>query len=296
MQNKKVWVGVVAATAVYAIYGLNMVFCKDLTGPGALSPLVLFSIRTGGAAVLFWILSIFLPGERLSARDLGLAVLASVLLIVLPQYSTLIGITMSSPYDASLVATLKPILTMSVALLFAREKFSWWLLAGVLLTFLGAVVLVVHPGEGMKAFSTSPLGLVVLLVNGISFAFYIVLFKEFVSRHKIIVLMRWMFLAAFLISLPIAAPQMVHNALPAFDGRMIGEIIFLVLFATFISHFLIPVGQRNLSATHYSLFSYVQCIVAAIAGYLMGLEALDWQKLVASVLFVAGVAVVRRAR
>ena len=295
-QNKKVWLGIAAATAVYAIYGLNMVYCKDLTGPGLLSPLVLFSIRTGGAALLFWILSIFVPGERLTAKELGMTILASLLLVIIPQYSTLIGITMSSPYDASLVATLKPVLTMSVALLFAREKFSVYLLVGVLLTFLGAVVLVIHPGEGPTAFSTRPLGFVVLLLNGISFAFYIVLFKEFVTRHKTIVLMKWMFLAAFLISLPIAAPSLIHDSFPSFDGRMIAEILFMVLFATFITHFLIPVGQRNLKATHYSLFSYVQCIVAAIAGYLMGLEALDWQKIVASVLFVAGVAVVRRAR
>lgn len=292
--QRKTWLGIGAATVVYAIYGLNMVFCKDLTGPNLLSPLVLFSIRTGGAALLFWLISFFLPGERLNVREMGLTILASALLIIVPQYSTLIGITMSSPYDASLVATLKPVLTMSIAFMLGREKFSVPLLVGVLLIFAGAVVLVIHPAGGGNPFSTSPLGFFVLLLNGISFSFYLVLFKEFVTRHKTITLMKWMFLVAFLVSLPISAPQLLHQSLPVFSGRMIAEIVFLVLFATFISHFLIPVGQRNLSATHYSLFSYVQCIVAALAGYMMGLEALDWQKLAASVLFVAGVAVVRR--
>ena len=156
-------------------------------------------------------------------------------------------------------------------------------------------MLVIQPASGGKAFSTSALGFFVLLLNGISFAFYLVLFKEFVSRHKTVVMMKWMFLTAFLISLPFSAPELLQGQFPTFDSRMTAEIVFMVLAATFLSHFLLPVGQRNLSSTQYSLFSYVQCIVAAIAGYFMGLESLDLQKLVASVLFIAGVAVVRRA-
>ncbi len=284
--------GTLAATAVYAIYGLNVVFCKDLTAGNFISPTVLFTLRTGGAALLFWVLSIFLPKERLSAKELGLTVLASVLCVILPQYSTLIGVTMSTPYDASLVSTVKPVLTMTLAFLLGKEKFSPRLLIGVLLTFLGAVALVIRPA---RTFSTSLPGLLILLVNGISFSFYLVLFKEFVSRHKIVTMMRWMFLVAFLVSLPFAAPSIPETRFTAFNGIVIWEILFLIVFATFLSHFLMPVGQRNLTSTQYSLFIYVQCIVAAVVGYFMGLESLDWQKLAATLLFIAGVAVVRRA-
>ena len=114
--------GIVAATAVYAIYGLNAVFCKDLTNDGLITPTVLFTLRTGGAALLFCLLSLFVERERLSMKELGLAVLASVLCIILPQYSTLIGITMSTPYDTSLVSTIKPVLTMTLAFLLGKEK------------------------------------------------------------------------------------------------------------------------------------------------------------------------------
>ena len=174
--------GIVAATAVYAIYGLNAVFCKDLTNDGLITPTVLFTLRTGGAALLFWLLSLFVDRERLSMKELGLAVLASVLCIILPQYSTLIGITMSTPYDTSLVSTIKPVLTMTLAFLLGKEKFSPRLLIGVLLTFAGAVFLVIRPSA--RAFTTSPLGFLILLVNGISFAFYLVLASVILSSRS----------------------------------------------------------------------------------------------------------------
>ena len=292
-RKNRTLIGILAATAVYAIYGLNAVFCKDLTNDNLITPTVLFTLRTGGAALLFWFLSLFLEKERLSAKELGLAALASILCIILPQYSTLIGITMSTPYDTSLVSTIKPVLTMTLAFLLGKEKFSPRLLLGVLLTFAGAVFLVIRPSA--RAFTTSPLGFLILLVNGISFAFYLVLFKEFVARHKIVTMMKWMFLVAFLVSVPIAAPALNEMRFASFGAESIAELAFLIVFATFLSYFLMPVGQRNLTSTQYSLFIYVQCIVAAIAGYFMGLESLDWQKLIATVLFVAGVAVVRRA-
>lgn len=287
--------GVLAATAAYVIYGLNTVFCKDLTNSELITPSVLFTIRAGGAALLFWIISFFLPRERLGRRELLRALLASTLCIIIPQYSTLVGITMSTPYDASMISTLKPVLTLSVAFLLAKEKFRPALLAGVLLTFAGAVVLVFKPSGVPGAFSTSALGFLLLLMNGVSFAFYLVLFRDFISRHSTVALMKWMFLFAFIVSLAVSTPKLMETDLRAFDADMIKEMAFMVLFATFITYFLMTVGQRNLTSTQYSLFSYVQCIVAAIAGYVMGLESLDAQKLLASVFFIAGVAIVRRA-
>ncbi len=293
--SNTVFIGIMAAITVYTIYGLNVVFCKDLFDTSLLSPTVLFTLRTGGACLLFWLLSAFRPKdkEKLLSKDYWLLLLASALCIIIPQYSTLIGLTMSTPYDASLVSTLKPVITLAIAFLLGRERFRWSLLIGVLLIFTGALFLVINPSG--DAFSTTPLGLLILLLNGISFAFYLVLFKEFVSRYSIVTLMKWMFLFAFLVSIPFSVRELPGMAIDFSDGRVVLELIFLIVAATFLTYFLLPVGQRNLTSTQYSLFCYVQCIVAAIAGTVMGVESLDAQKLLASVFFIAGVFVVRRS-
>ena len=56
--------GHLAAAGAYAIFGFNIVFNKDIANSGAVSPMVLFTLRAVGATALFWILSLFLPKER----------------------------------------------------------------------------------------------------------------------------------------------------------------------------------------------------------------------------------------
>lgn len=291
-RSNTVFIGVMAAITVYTIYGLNVVFCKDLFDTSLISPTALFTLRTGGACLLFWVLSAFRPKEKLRPKDYWLLLLASALSIVIPQYSTLIGLTMSTPYDASLVSTLKPVMTLSIAFLLGKEHFRWTLLLGVLLIFAGAVTLVIRPYD---AFSTTPLGFGVLLLNGISFAVYLVTFKRFVGRHDTVTMMKWMFLFAFMLSLPVSARELPHTPFTSFDEPMLAELAFLIVAATFLTYFIMPVGQRNLTSTQYSLFCYVQCIVAALVGTVMGVESLDAQKLLASVFFIVGVAVVKRS-
>lgn len=78
MKDRKqanILLGVVAATTVYIIYGLNVVFCKDIFDSSLISPTALFTLRTGGAGLLFWILSAFIPAENVSKKDLGLLLL-----------------------------------------------------------------------------------------------------------------------------------------------------------------------------------------------------------------------------
>lgn len=293
-RSNTVFIGIMAAITVYTIYGLNVVFCKDLFDNSLLSPTSLFTLRTGGACLLFWLLSAFRPKdkEKLLSKDYWLLLLASALCIVIPQYSTLIGLTMSTPYDASMVATLKPVLTLAIAFVLGKEHFRWSLVVGVLLIFAGAVTLIIRPSD---AFSTTPMGFCVLLLNGISFAVYLVTFKRFVEHHDTVTMMKWMFLFAFILSLPASARELPYTPFTSFNVPMIAELVFLIVAATFLTYFIMPIGQRNLSSTQYSLFCYVQCIVAALAGTAMGLESLDAQKLFASVFFIVGVAVVKRS-
>ncbi len=55
--------------AAYTIFGLNLVFCKDIANSETISPYVLFTLRAIGASLLFWALSIFTPREKNEKGD-----------------------------------------------------------------------------------------------------------------------------------------------------------------------------------------------------------------------------------
>lgn len=74
------------------------------------------------------------------------------------------------------------------------------------------------------------------------------------------------------------------------------ELGFLIVFATFISYFLIPIGQKIIRPTLVSMYSYIQPIIATIISIIIGMDILTWQKILAAAMVFAGVFIVSRSR
>ncbi len=69
MQDRSKLIGHLAAFTAYLIFGINVIVCKDLMGGHFISPIAIFTLRSLGAGLLFWILSLFLPREKVEPRD-----------------------------------------------------------------------------------------------------------------------------------------------------------------------------------------------------------------------------------
>lgn len=102
----------------------------------------LASFRMIGGAVCFWILSLFLPNEKITAKDAILFFPAALMGIVLNQGSFIIGLSYTSPVNASIITTTTPIFTMILAALFLREPITWLKVLGVAMGAGGAIVLI----------------------------------------------------------------------------------------------------------------------------------------------------------
>ena len=63
--------GHLACFIAYAIFGINIIVCKDLTSSRLISPIALFCLRSLGAGSLFWLISCFLPKEKVEKKDYG---------------------------------------------------------------------------------------------------------------------------------------------------------------------------------------------------------------------------------
>ena len=60
--NARAW-ALLAATAASTIYGINHTIAKGLM-PDVIGPFGFILLRVGGAAVLFWVISVFYPSEK----------------------------------------------------------------------------------------------------------------------------------------------------------------------------------------------------------------------------------------
>ncbi len=288
--------GHLALAAAYTIFGLNLVFCKDIANSDSISPYVLFTLRAIGASILFWLLSLCMPKEKVDRKDLWRIAAASLVGLFIPQMTFLMAITMTSAIDTAIIGTLGPIFTMFFAFFFLKEPITGKKAGGVALSFAGILFLIFNSVHEGGAAATSPLGIVLLLVNSLSFSLYLGLFRPLISKYSVVTFMKWSFLFSLLISLPISFRGMLSTDYAAIPVDVRWEIGYLVFFATFVAYFLIPYGQKLIRPTLVSMYSYVQPIIAAIVSIWYGVDTLTWQKILASVLVVGGVILVSRSR
>ena len=279
-------IGHIACFVAYSIFGFNIIVCKDLSNLSLISPLGLFCFRAVGASMLFWIVSLFLPKERIDKKDYIKIFCASMLGLFLTQIAFLKAITMTTPLDTSIITAITPIFTMFIAAIVVKEPITLKKALGVGLSFCGVVFLILNTvriGDGGVAV-TKPAGVLLMIVNCFVFACYLGIFRPLISKYSVVTFM------------PFDVKELVRLDFSIMPSKYLLELVYIIVFSTFIAYFLIPVGQKVLRPTVISLYGYLQPIIATVMSIAMGMDSLNWQKVLAAILVFTGVVLVNRSR
>lgn len=288
--------GHIACLAAYAIFGFNIIVCKDLTGGHLISPLGIFTIRSIGAGLLFWALSLFLPKEKVDRKDHVKIFAASFLGFFMTQITFLVAIPEVTPMHCSILSAMSPIYTMFIAAIVLKEPLTWKKGGGVLLSLFGIIFLILN-NAGTGGVSESSLrGLLLMFLNSLSFSLYLGIFRPLIDKYSVVTFMKWIFLFSTLMSLPFTFREVLGFGWTRIPSAQLWELGYLVVFATFVSYFLIPFGQKRIRPTLVSMYSYVQPIIATIISICIGMDQLTWQKVLAAFMVFAGVFVVSRSK
>jgi drug/metabolite transporter (DMT)-like permease len=296
MEQNNNLVGHLACFTAYAIFGVNIVVCKDLTSGGAISPLAIFTIRSLGAGALFWLLSLFTPQEKVDKGDYLKILAASFLGFFLTQLTFLKAIPDITPMHCSIISALTPIYTMFIAAVVLKEPITLRKGGGVLLSLFGILFLIMNNAHSGGAAESKLQGILLMILNGLSFALYLGIFRPVIMKYSVVTFMKWIFLFSVMISLPFSFREVFSFNWIHIPKVQLLELGFLVLLATFVCYFLIPVGQKRIRPTLVSMYSYVQPIIATVISICTGMDTVTWQKVLAAAMVFAGVFVVSRSR
>ncbi len=291
--------GHLAMLAANSMWGCMAPLAKFVMMGGAVSSLVMTDLRVFGAMVLFWIFSFFRKPEHVGHKDLMKLFGASLLAIVFNQGSYIFGVGLTSPVDASIITTSMPLIAMILAAIFLKEPVTGKKILGIAVGASGALLLILGSSQasGTAVKGDHPLlGDLFVLLAQCSYAFYFVLFKDFISKYSAFTTMKWMFTYAFICLLPFSYNDLISTDWMALDIMRIASILFIVVGATFLCYLLIVTGQKNLRPTVAGMYNYVQPLVATIVAICWGMDSFNVVKVLSVVLIFGGVYLVTSSK
>jgi len=293
-RHRSVLTGNLACFAAYAIFGFNIISCKGIALDGHITPMALFCLRSFGTTALFWLWSMFTaPHEHIHRKDLWKVVAASFLGLYMTQLAFLFAITQTTAIDASIMSTLSPVMTLVISAIVIKERITWNGVAGIVLSLIGVFILIFNcVSIRSGADSTSVWGILGMLVNAFCFASYVGIFKPVIQRYSVVTFMKWMFLFSSLMALPFSFSAFRTSDLAAVPADVLWQVLYVVVAATFIAYFLIPIGQKRLRPVIVCMYTYVQPVIAMLIALALGLDRLTPLKFLATLLVFTGVGLV----
>ncbi len=287
MNNQRA-LAILAAFAASAIYGVNHTIAKGLM-PTYIEPFGFILLRVSGAALLFWIISIFAPKEKIATSDWPRIAGCALFGMVINMLFFFKGLSLSTPINSSVIITLSPVMVLILASILIKERITWLKTAGIIVGMAGALVLVLFSKEESSNAPNIPVGNMLFIVNAFSYGLYLILVKPLTKKYHAITLMKWLFFIAIFINLPVTIGEFTDVQWASLPFDAIWKMAFVVIGTTFMTYLLNIYALKQLSASTISAFIYLQPLIAITFAIAVGADSLSLVKVVAALLVFVGV-------
>lgn len=278
MMDKHKIEGHSAVLLANVIFGLGVPVTKLLLDEWV-SPMAYMATRCMGAAAIFWLISLFMPRERVERRDLLVIMGGGLLGFVVSQTLTEWALHFTTPVYFSIIATLTPVATMVCAALLIGERLSLRGALGVAIGVVGALLMVMVGWQGGSGMNDL-LGIGLAVLSLLTWAVYLIITRKVSVKYTAVTQMKWVFLVSTLAVLPFSWTDLqasrLYSSQWAWSG--VAEMAFIVVFATVAGFFAIPFALRYLKTTTVSVYTNLQPIVASFVAIAIGQDLLSWDK------------------
>tara|TARA_S200000501_G_scaffold316526_1_gene309466 strand:- start:660 stop:1562 length:903 start_codon:yes stop_codon:yes gene_type:complete len=283
-----------AAFSATTIYGLNHTIAKVIM-PHYIGAFGFIMLRVVGAAILFWMLSLFITNEKIERKDYYRIFFGALLGMCINMLMFFKGLQLSTPINSGVIVTLTPIIILILSAFFLKEKLTKMKLLGITIGFSGALLLILSGNTSQVVNAPNvTLGNSMMLINSICYGSYLVIVKPLTKKYNIITLMKWMFLLGIFMTSPITYSEFSEVSWNTLPFEAIWRMAFVIIGTTFLTYLFNVYALKTLPATTIGAFTYLQPLITILYAVITGNDILDGIKISACLLVFFGVYLVSK--
>jgi drug/metabolite transporter (DMT)-like permease len=281
--------------AVMVVWAGNFIVVKDAIT--VLPPVAFTFLRYGLASLALLGLLRWTDGAiRLPRPETLRILLLGGLGFGIYQILWTVGLQTTSAGDSSLIIAATPVFTAVIAVLIGTDTLSPVKGFGILLSFLG-VVLVIAAGVGLEL-TGSPIGYGLTLAAAICWATYTAVGARVLRRHSPLVLTTWATIGGTMVLAPIGIGQLVApGAMGPEQAEALPQIVLAVaysgLLAAAFANVIVFNGVRLLGPTRITAMQSLTPAMAVVLAFIFLGEPIRAGQVIGGVIIVTGVALTR---
>lgn len=245
--------------------------------------------------MLFWVFQRYFISEKVAPKDLMMLSLCGFFGFAANQALFYEGLNLTTPVDASIIHVTNPIFVLIFASMLIHEKVTMTKVMGIALGAGGALILILY-GKMVSMGTNSFKGNILVMLNMLCYAMYLVLIKPVVAKYHTMTILKWVSLFGLLFMIPFSVPGIIGLHLQAITINEWLGVGYIVVLNTFLAYILINFALKTVEASMVSFYTYLQPVVASIMSVSLGTEIITMPKIIAALLIFGGVFLVNRAK
>ena len=275
------------ATLVSLIYGLTFTIAKDVM-PQYIQPYGFIVVRVFGASILFWLISFFVPKEKINRNDIPRIAAAAFFGVALNMLTFFKGLSYTSPIMGAVLMVTTPIIVLILSAIILKERLKIRKILGIILGLVGTGFLILY-GKSIANATNAGLGNLLVFINAVSYGFYLIIVKKLMNKYNAFTFVKWIYTFGFLMVLPFGYSEFRAIEWHTIPTDIFWKIGFVVLFSTFFTYLLNLLSMRELKPTTVAVFIYLQPLFATIFAISLGKDDLNLVKIISAALLFLGV-------
>ena len=231
-------------------------------------------------------LAIFKKIERIKRKDAGLFLLSALFNPFLYFIGENFGLKYTSPSVSAVVIATIPLFTPFAAYFIIKERISWLNIAGIALSFLGVLLMLINRD---MTFSASPAGIGFLFFAVISAVIYTSFLKRLTQWYGPFTIIAWQNLIGVFYFLPVFLIMDMKEFLSIKpDGNTIAALIQLSVFASTFAYVLFTMGVKKIGVSRTNVFTNLIPIFTAVFSYFILSEHFSINKVAGILVVILG--------
>ena len=284
----------IGATIVSIIYGVTFTIAKDVM-PLYIDAYGFILLRVGGSVIIFWLVWLFMPKEKILLSDFPRIIAAAFFGVAFNMLTFFKGLSLTSPISAAVIMVSTPMIVLTLSALIMKERMQKRMVFGILLGLIGTAFLIMY-GKSIGSATNAGLGNFLVLVNAISYGYYLIIVKKLMDKYNAFTFVKWIYLLGFIMVLPFGWGQFqtVNWVLVPMD--IYWKIAFVVVISTFLTYLLNLLSMKELKPTTVAVFIYLQPLFATVFAISLGKDELSLVKIGSALLIFIGVYLVTQKK